>query len=327
MPIRKSAASYKKIFKTSWQTAWNHKELWLIGAIASIPLSGGSIFHAIISQLSIINGGTISNIANQNWTTIYLQNLSTLQTSNLIITLSAITILAIVIAGAGIAAQQLLITGVARAKKHPTKTSFQKILSNLKHIHVIRMLTINILTYLLTTITTLGAALITIYFISTTSAATSLIYTAIFATSIPILITINLIGALSLITVVLKEKPLTTAIKHATNLFKSHWVACTETGLFLLVANIILFLALALIIALLALPSAAAFFAALHANIWPASVAVGILSTFAGALVYLAGIGLITSYNYAVWVNLYKRINQYGITAGTQAVLKWLTRK
>ncbi|MFH1712352.1 MAG: hypothetical protein ABH846_03920 [Patescibacteria group bacterium] len=324
----KSIDIYGQIFLKSLGITWKHPELWLIGAIAGLASTGASFNHLFKTFLRVrpadqITFGTVRDILDGvPWLMEYGKNLLLLGPTRITMTIFFILILCVLVVIIMIGAQQIILWTVNKYGSSKKNISYKKIFSALNHWHFWRIFAVDALMYLTTIILLCLAALALTPLLSDSLGLNFLVYIAVYAILLPVAFIINIIGMLTLVTIVRKNDGILESFLHSYRIFKKHWLVAMETSLLLFLANgvgtILLILALliyAIFISLLVLSSMSI----------GSVILMGVITFFGtlGGLFIIIGFGgFITSFNYSVWTQLTNRLERFGLLPAIESLFK-----
>jgi hypothetical protein len=315
----KTLDTYGALFKKAWKTTWMHKELWIIGLIASAAYSG-SILQQVLSNLirvspaeSITSHQLLNSLDILPYIVAYTETLLTLGPARITITIIAGVIFVAAIAIFAIAAQQTLLIGVHRAAKRKKHLSFKKLISELKHLHVMRIFSVNAFIYIGSVILVAAGTLTLSLLLGNTTSLNFLSYMAVYAITLPFLFAINILGMFMLIHVIRKDEGIITAFHRSMESLKKHWLSAFEMTILLFFVNLLatgtFFICTILLIGL----ATPVFFTAISlSSTLIMSLVVFIVFLF-GLILYTFLLGAVTTFNYSVWTEFVERVERFSI--------------
>ncbi len=305
--FRESVALYGEIMLKAWATAWGHKELWLVAALAGLA-NTGTVFQNVfetfwhVSPQKLISWTSIEEFFTQiPWLRDYLQALM-LESPTRLWTTTAVVIALLIIVSVGIlGSQQLTLTAATRGAKGKAHLGFRDLAKYLHHLHFVRLLAINLSACLATTILFSLTALLLSLLLTSTLELNFFIYLAVYTLILPLALVANLLAMLCLVNVIRKGDGLIAAWHHSVRAVREHWLFFCELSLCLFIVN---FLASTVLAALfvgttLCLSVVAAL--ALKAGSLTVMAIISVFTAALGALLIIAYGGLATLFNYAVW--------------------------
>ncbi|MCH8049166.1 hypothetical protein IH979_00445 [Patescibacteria group bacterium] len=315
----KSIDIYGQIILRSLKTAWGHPEFWLIGALAGLASTGASSNHLFKSFWRIRPAETITFdtlrqvLDGLPWLATYVKNLLLLGPGRIGLTVLALFILAVAVVILVVGAQQLILISLHRIASRKKQLTLKQLFGALQHWHFWRIFSVDALVYLASMIILALAALVLTPLISGSTALNFVAYLAVYAVLIPLALVINILGMLTLVTIIRKETGLLEAFLHSLKLLRHHWLVAFELSILLFLINgigtIALFLALILFAALVAL--------LVLSSLGAGSIVLMALITFFGVLggvfIVVAYGGFMTVFNYGVWIRLAGRLERYGL--------------
>lgn len=212
--------------------------------------------------------------------------------------------------------QQGLLFGATRLA-HGKKTSFIQILNSLKHVHYLRLFSVNTFLFLTLLILFLLAAFPLSAMIDAYRPIFSLfVYTGFLLVLLPIAFFLHASAIFALFGIVAKDLTLFQAIKTGVDFVRTHLLIVFELSLTLFLVNVAVFSVVEYLIGLVLAPFAAvlvvsiAFSASSHVFL---SITGLFLLLLTALLIYGVIIGFMVSFNHLVWAHLIKQSEKSGI--------------
>lgn len=307
------------LLQKAWKTTWTHKELWLIGLIASIAYTG-SVLQQILANLirvtpaeSITSQQLLNSLDILPYIVAYTETLMTLGPVRTIITIVAGVILTIAFIVFAIAAQQLLLTGVHRCARRKNHLKLKDLFGELKHLHILRIFTVDAFIYLSSVIVIAASVLILSLLIGNTAGLNFLAYIAVFAIALPLLFFINVLGMFALVHVIRKDEGIIVAFQRSLSTLKKHWLSAFEMAILIFIINFVASILFTIAIILLIGISTPVFLSALALNSTLLMSLVIFMLVLFGLILYVFLLGAVVTFNYSAWTELIERLERFGI--------------
>jgi hypothetical protein len=292
---------YGQMMLRAWSTAWGHKELWLLAALAGLA-NTGTVFQNVfetfwhVSPQKIISWTTIEEFfSGWPWLRTYLNALMLESPLRIGVTVGIL------------GSQQLILTAATRGAKNKTHLTFRELAKYLRHLHFVRLLAVNIGAVLATTILFGLTALALSLLLTASLEINFFVYLAVYTLILPLALLANLLAMLCLVNVIRKNEGLIAAWHHSVRALRQHWLFLCELSLVLFIVNFLASTVLAAIFigATLCLSVLAAL--ALKAGSLLMMAIISVFTAALGALLIIAFGGLSTLFNYSVWAEASER--------------------
>jgi len=325
--MKKSLAVYGNIFTRARTVTAEHKELWIFGVVASFATTGGILLRLsnLLHYLRPNERLVLENAQNILLATprlqIILKHATTLTNTELLFTIAAAGILLLALALFVMAGQHILIDSLARKASAKKNLNIHRIIRSVQHAHLWRLLTVNITTYL-ASLLLIAAGSVIIPLLLHVSQSDVLVYIGAYGTLLPLLFCINILGMFTLIHIVDRKMSIAKSFTLSLSHIRSHFLTSFETALLLFVVNILLIVAFTSGFVLFAVCSLLFYFAAFTGGIPLLPVLIGTLFVIGSSLIYLCYFGIITTFNYSVWIQLLKRIHRYSLLPGLEGATR-----
>lgn len=301
------------------RTAWQHPELWVVGALAGLASTGAAFNHLFKSlwRIQPADQVTLADLSQAldlvPWVLTYADHLVLLPAWRL----AAVVIAWIVVIAAGalivVGAQHIVLTAVHRRHARKKPMGLRSQIAALKHWHFWRILGVDLLMYLASVILIGLASLALAALLTQSYGINTLVYIAVYALLIPLAFAVNVVGMLTLIRMVAKEQGILEAAAHSIRILRHHWLAAIETSILLFFANLIGTVALLLAILLFAGVVGIIAIGAVTAGSYLLMASIVFLGVLGGVFIVIAYGGFMTTVNYSVWTQLEDRLERFGL--------------
>ncbi len=305
MPAPKSI--YRPILVHAVQTAWRHRELWPLAAIAGLAGTGAVVNDVFQQSKFALNlpSGQLS----QSWRHL----LESTQAQNLVFSTTPSQVLAVIfgifgamiLAGLAIAACQqtmLRLTHRAAVKKLPLP--YKEVKRELNHPRLLRFISLDLLAKLIV-INLMMSVAILVADLDVSHSIPDAAFGIIFALSaFCVSLVINILVMLALISVARQDLNITEALAYAWRTFKTHPIICLEMSFLLFGINFVITGAFNGAVLVLGVPALFSFAAALQLGSTLVSAALMSLAIILNLALTLAFAGFATTFTYAVWTAL-----------------------
>jgi len=311
--FKKPKPHHRPVLTKAWQMTIQHKELWLFGIFAMLLNSGGVVNITFRAFKRATGEGTVrelveGSIPGSGTIITYFQELAVVGAGRIVVTTIILTLLLALLIYVGLVAQTSLISNLhnLRGKKKVRLTqTFRHTTKKL-----LQILGVDLLARLAMT----GVLLISsglFLTLSTTNVAAGVIANiAILLVLVPASLLIGYLSIFALVEVVVADKGVFHAIEDAWIVLQKNWVAVTELALILFLVNLAVTILTIGTILLFLVPFLLVFVGALFTGVsalWIGTIALG---TICITVIVLAYGGLLTTFTYATWYQLYKKLGQ-----------------
>lgn len=327
--MSKHVPIYRPIFKQALGTAWKHRELWPIAAIAGIA-GTGVVINDLLSQAKLATAlpasGLRGLIANQKLVSLSWDQVFHVSLSNL--TLSAVIALVVVVAllYVIIACQQVMLRVVHGAMKRSSHLHWPELKQAFLHPRTWRFFTLDLATKLFVTNLMIAASTLLILLRVNMNIFDGL-FGVIFMTGVvTIALSVNILVMLALIGVTRQDLSLGQALSYAWHTYTNNTAVCLEMSMMLFGINFLLSTAYQGTLVIMGIPTVFTFVAALTSGSW---VLYSLLVAIVAALfltITLAFAGFATTFTYATWVDLAERLSKKTVTPRMIAHTKHLMK-
>lgn len=298
---------YRPILLHALKTAWHHRELWPIAAIAGVA-GTGAVVNDLLRQAKVAT--TIPAL--MTWIdTQRAYVLESLESQILISTPAQAVIMSLLlIVGVVavvllvVACQQVLLRVTHRAATKKRHLHFGELKKELWHPRLLRFLTLDLLLKVLVSNIMLGSALL-ISFLNTSNVIADAVFGTIFsALAISVALTLNVVIMLSLVGVARADATVSDAITFAWRLYRANPLICLEMSALLFAVNFVISAAFDGIIVLLGVPAVLAFAAVVSGGSFASFVILTTIVVLVVVFLTVAAAGFATTFTYAAWTAL-----------------------
>ncbi|MDD4995202.1 MAG: hypothetical protein PHW53_01920 [Patescibacteria group bacterium] len=320
---------YREVLREAWFFAWRNKVLWVFGFFAGLMMSGG------IYDLGVKMFGRVTNLGSA-WQAVSqgmpfesalglpdklsgIKQLFTLENVWLITAVLVALAIGLGLIWLSVASQGALITaaaGKAKNKLMPAGDAFTLGMHKFWPLLGINV-SLKVAIALLVMFTTFPLFLL----LSANIALNAALYLVSFLIFIPAAVIVYFIAMLASCYVMLRNKGYGSALYHAWELFKRHWLICMELGFLLFVISFLIGLAIVLIFLVISLPIMLLVLAAVALASNAAFLVILILSVLIFAGVMIFGSAFTVTFQYTAWVMLFERLASRG---GLSRLARWV---
>ncbi len=305
--MKTSAPVYRPILKKAFATAWFHRELWPLAAIAGI-LGTGTAVNDILAQLrnTVLSGAGNSAASTDVYTFFhgyftYFVSITLQSALGSFLIFFGLLLLGTVLL---IGAQHAILRTVHRAAGKKQKISARALLNEMSHLRFRRLLVLNAFFKLLTV-----NILVATGFLLANLSADKIVSDAIFGLifglfSLGIILALNIVGVFSLIAVTKDNASTTDALDEAIQTFSSHPLVTLEMSVMLFALNFLFTLVFIALLLMGAAPALALVTSAIDSGSLVAVSAVSIAIILAFLTLTIAFGGFVTTFTYSAWTEL-----------------------
>lgn len=330
--FRESIKLYGEIMRRAWQTAWRHKELWFLAALAGLA-NTGTVFENVfqifwrVSPQKLISWESIGEFFNQYpWAQDYLKALIHAGPTTLWLTIAVVICLLLIVAVGVLGSQQLALMSAVRGAKNKAHLGFKDLAKYLHHLHLVRLLAINLIVTIVTTILFGLTAMLLSLLLTASLELNFFVYVAVYALILPFALVINLLGMLWLVNVIRRDEGIIVAWHHSLRAISEHWIFFCELSLVIFIVNFLASTLLAIIFFGVTICLSVLAALALKAGSLIAAAVLAVITAALGALLIICYGGLSTLFNYSVWAEALEKTEKMkllpAIEHATRAFLK-----
>jgi len=308
---------YRPILRHALETAWIHRELWPIAAVAGLA-GTGAVVNDVLNQAklaaAIPTNGFSQAFGNLHVLGVYRDNLIFASPEQITLGTIVLLLTAVMVVIAIAACQQVMLRVVHGALKRKTHLSLQEIRHEFLHPRLFRFLTLDLFLKLMV-INLMIATTVLVSSLNVGQIVSDAFFGVIFsAAALSLALTLNVIVMLALIGVARKDMSLGESLAYAWNLYRQHSWVCLEMSAVLFAVNFLISAAYDGTILALGVPAALGLLSALQMG----SVVgyIGLLAVIALVVVTLtlAFAGFATTFTYAVWTALAEQLDKKTVT-------------
>lgn len=304
--MRVTPPLYRPIFQRALKTAWHHRELWPLAALAGL-LGTGTILNDLLSQVRslLISKQTLGDVSGFFvFFKVYFSNLVQATPANAVISCLIFLTLTLLFVCALVTAQHVILRTVHRAAAKKTPLSGRALLKEVLHPRFARLLVLNTFfkVLLLNLLLTSGLLLSSLH---TSTVVADAFFGLVFMVTVTLLaLALNILCVLSLIAVTRDNASATDALGEAWETLQAHPVVCLEMSILLFGLSFLFTAAYTSALLVSAVPFVWLFMTAFETG------SVFILSVvslfFALVLVTftIAFGGFVTTFTYSAWTEL-----------------------
>lgn len=315
--MKGESSVYRPMIVKALTTAWTHKELWPFALLASLA-GTGVIVNDVLKQARIMfapSVETYQGVVGNAWVFIitYLRNLVVAGEDYLVASSFAVVLVVVSAAFIIAASQQILLVAMHRAVKRKKRLKLRETLQSVHHLHVLRVVGVDLLFRLAAFIVMTGAGLL-LRNLMVESNIDAMLAILLSAATLAIAFALNIIAMFALVGVAREELTIGRALREGMERLIRNPIVAGETAAILFAINLVLSFAYLLGLAFLAAPSALLFAEAISGGSLVAMIVVGILSLL--ALIVWTGVsaGFATTFTYATWTELVERCERSPFT-------------
>lgn len=315
--MRTEPSVYRPMFLRALKTAWIHKELWLFALLASIA-GTGVIVNDVLKQARIMFAPTVETyqgLVGNVWVFVitYLRNLVVAGEEYLIASSFAVVIVLLSAAFLVAASQQILLVAAHRAVKRKKRLSIRATIQSVHHLHVFRVLGIDLLFRLAAFIIMTAAGLL-LRNLMVSNNLDALLAVLLSAVTLAIAFGLNVMAMFALVGVAREQLTILSALREGVERLVRHPIISFETAALLFAANLVFSIVYLIGLGFLAVPSGLLFAEAIGTGSLAAMVLVAALTLVAFMCWTIASAGFATTFTYATWTELVDRLERSPFT-------------
>ncbi|MBT4857067.1 hypothetical protein HON52_02665 [Candidatus Uhrbacteria bacterium] len=316
MKVGKSIDAYATLVERAWTTTWNHKEWWIVAAVAGLANTGGvfsSVFNTFwhLRPADTISADTIVDVFPiVGWFLAYVRNMIALDTGDRLISVGILIVVLLAILIAIVTCQHLLLRAIKKGHKKTQEFTRKNIKKDLSHIHIARLFSVDAFFSLSLTLLVTGSAIPLSLLLTDYVGVNLFLYAGIYSIILPIAFLVNIVGMMALIFISQKDLSLFSALREGLYITQKHWLSALELSLVLFFINMVASIIFFFFLFIVAIGAGLLFELAFAANAYllmSIITFVGIL--LAGAVVVIYA-GAITMFNYSVWSGYAKLVRR-----------------
>ena len=308
---------YRPILLHSLKTAWHHRELWPIAAIAGVA-GTGAVVNDLLRQAKIAT--TIPALmtwldTQRTYVLESYQSQILIATPTQAVLMSLILIFSVIaIVLLVVACQQILLRVVHRAATKKKALRFGELRKEILHPRIFRFVTLDLLLKVLVSNIMLGSALLLSFLNSSTILADAVFGTIFSAMAISLALTLNVIIMLALIGVARGNDSVIDSIIFAWRMYRANPLICLEMSALLFAINFVISVLFDGLIVIIGAPAVLAFAAVLSGGSFASFVALTVVIVLIVMFVTIATAGFATTFTYAAWTALAEYLTKRKVT-------------
>jgi hypothetical protein len=308
---------YRPILKHALETAWIHRELWPIAAVAGIA-GTGAVINDVLNQAKLA-----ASIPTSNFSEIFgsLHILGTYSSNVIFASPEQITVGTILIVAIGIglaviiaACQQVMLRVVHGALKRRSHLSLSEIKHEFVHPRIFRFLSLDVFLKL-AIVNLMIATTILVSSLNVGQIVSDAFFGVIFsAAALSLALSLNVLVMIALIGITRNDFGIGEGLAYAWKLYRKHSFICLEMSVLLFAINFLISAAYDGTILALGVPAVMAFIAAMEVGSFPLYLALLAVTAVVVVAITLAFAGFATTFTYSAWTALVEQLNKKSIT-------------
>lgn len=316
MKTNRSKAQYRHLLRDAWNTTWQRKGLWIFGIFAIVMTSGGVLdialrgFKRVVGASELMDQMINGTVPGFGLFAEYVRQFTMLDQTRVAVSFAILVVLALALLAATVLSQSMLLLHAADKKPRP----FADLLSRASRTFVAVFAT-DMLMKLCLALATLITSLPLVLFLFESTSLNAALYIVSFVFFFPIVMSVNSVGMLTIVGLVCGRRHPADAFHESLALFRKHWLVILELGVVLFAVSLLAGLAAAALLLALTVPYTVATAVVLLTS----SQLMYLLSMGLAALVLVAIVllcaGMVTAFQYVVWLRFYERSSRFGLTA------------
>lgn len=304
---------YRPLFKRSLRTAWTHRELWPVAAIAGLA-GTGAVVNDVLNQAKLAAEVPTSNFsqafANLHVLSVYRDNVIFASPEQITISTLILLFIGVLIVFAVAACQQVMLRVAHRAMTNKAPLTFKAIRRELMHPRLLRFVGLDLFLKLMV-INLMIATTVLLSQLHVGTIISDAVFGTIFsAAAVSIALSLNVVVMLALINVARKDASIAEALLSAWKLYRAHPLICLEMSLMLFAVNLLISIVYDGTILVLGVPAVYSFATALQAGSMFGYVGLVALATIIVVTVTLIFAGFSTTFTYAAWSGLAEHLDK-----------------
>lgn len=308
---------YRPILKHALETAWVHRELWPIAAIAGLA-GTGAVINDVLNQAKLAASIPTSRFseafANLHVLEIYKDNLIFASAHQVTIGTLVILALAAFILITIAACQQVMLRVAHGALKRKDHLSLTEIRHEFVHPRIFRFLALDLFLKLMIA-NLMIATTVLIASLDVGKIVSDAVFGIIFsAATFSLALSLNVLVMLALIGIARKDMSIGKSLAYAWNLYRQHSFICLEMSFLLFAVNFLVSAAYDGTIMALGVPAVMAFISALEAGSFITYIALFAVTAIIVVTLTLAFAGFATTFTYAAWTALAEHLDKKTLT-------------
>lgn len=308
---------YRPILKHALETAWIHRELWPIAAVAGLA-GTGAVVNDVLNQAKLAASLPSSNFneifGNLHILGVYKDNLIFATPEELTFwTLILLSIAALIVVGVA-ACQQVMLRVAHGALKRKTHLSLTEIRHEFVHPRIFRVLALDLFLKLMV-VNLMIATTVLVTSLNVGRIVSDAVFGVIFsASAFSLALTLNVIVMIALIGIARKDMSIGGSLSYAWNLYRKHSLICLEMSFLLFAINFLISAAYDGTILALGVPLVLSFITAIEAGSFLVYLGLVALTALLVVTITLAFAGFATTFTYSAWTALVEHLDKKTLT-------------
>jgi|GEM_PF-1503823 hypothetical protein len=306
-----SAPVYRPILKKAFATAWFHRELWPLAAIAGILGTGTAvndilafIRNTVLSQSGSSAASTDVYVVFQGYFNLFIGGNLQYALGSFLIFFGLCLMGLVILLGS----QHAILRTVHRAAAKKQKVSARVLVNEMSHMRFRRLFVLNAFFKLLT-VNLLVATGFLLANLSAETVVTDAAFGFIFALfSLGVILVLNIIGVFSLIAVTRDNASTTDALEEAVETFSSHPIVSLEMSVILFGLNFCFTVLYIAVLLMSITPALSLLSSAIETGSLITVSAVSIFTLLVFFMFTIAFGGFVTAFTYSAWTELSYKI-------------------
>ncbi len=316
--MKPSAPLYRPLLSRALATAWFHRELWPLAAIAGLA-GTGTVLNDVLTQANAAlafpetGDGAVGFVS---FLQIYFSHLMVANPQNAVVSFFLFACIGLAAFLLIIGAQHTLLRALHRAAANKAPVPFQTLVTEAKHPRFIRMLVINVFFKLLIVNTLLvGTFLLQTFHVN--AVVSDAVFAFIFACSIVMVVLfLNVLSVLTLIEATRSDTGIVASMEKAWKTLNANPLVCIEMSAMLFAADLIFSLLYVVALVVLAVPFALLFAFAVSIGSLLAISIISLAFVVIGVTMTISTAGFITAFTFSAWTELsYKLAKTKAVSA------------
>jgi hypothetical protein len=311
---------YRPILKHALETAWIHRELWPIAAVAGLA-GTGAVVNDVLNQAKLAASFPTSRFSeafgNLHILGVYRDNLIFATPEQVTIGTLILLLIAAIIVIAIAACQQVILRVAHSALRRKTHLTLTEVRHEFVHPRIFRFLSLDLFLKL-AVINLMIATTVLVSNLNVGHIVSDAFFGVIFsAAAFSLALSFNVIVVLALIGVARKDMGLGESLAYAWKLYRQHSMIFFEMSLLLFATNFLISAAYDGTILALGVPAVLSFIGALEAGSFMAYIGLVAITVMAVVVITVAFAGFATTFTYAAWMALVEHLDKKTITPRT----------
>ena len=298
---------YRPILKHALETAWHHRELWPVAALAGLA-GTGAVINDVIQQAKLAaalpRSSFLDLFGNLRILKVYEENVVLATPEQITLASIGLIVAFILLATLVVACQQIILRTAHRAATKKTRLTWREMAKELWHPRLLRFFTLDIFLKLMGANLMIATTVLVGNLQASTIVADAFFGTIFSAAALSLTLTLNVVVMLALVGVARRDYGLSEALMYAWKLYRKHPVICLEMSLLLFAVNFAMSAAYDGAILVLGVPALYSFAGAVQAGSLVNYLIISAIASLIVVTVTVAFAGFATTFTYATWTAL-----------------------